>query len=127
MKEYTDEQQYALIERLIPFYKKYIENAIDWERVEKDCEDEDGQRTEDGDTTGSSFLGSVFSIMPSGKYWTFWACSNVDQKEMMKDTAFNEALELVANEHGYWIEAGEGDPCDLFICKLMEEQEDEND
>ena len=126
MKQYTDEQMYDLIERLIPFYKKHIEQSIDWKQVANDCEVED-KRVEEGTITGFSFLGSVFTISPSGKYWTFWACSNVDQREMIKDTAFMEALELVAADHGYWIESGEGDACDLFMCKYMgDDNEDEN-
>jgi hypothetical protein len=67
----------------------------------------------------ATFIGTVFAIMPSGKYYTPWACSNVDMEEAARDEIFREELESVAEEHGGWIESGEGDPCDLFfgICK----------
>lgn len=112
MKTYTEEQMYAFIDRMILIYEKHIEKSIDWEKVEQDCSE-----WEDEGSTRFSFLGTVFQIMPSGKYWTFWACGNMDQREMIKDTAFSKALENVAQKNGYWIESGEDDPCDIFICK----------
>lgn len=63
----------------------------------------------------SCFLGTVFSIMPSGKYYMPWANSNVTESEAYRDEVFMEVLEEIAHKHGGYIEAGEGDPCDLFF------------
>jgi len=38
----------------------------------------DGETDEDGSATGLCFLGTVFHLMPSGKYYMPFACSNVD-------------------------------------------------
>jgi hypothetical protein len=69
---------------------------------------------------GTSFLGTVFSVMPSGKYWTFWANSNVTQAEAERDSRYLEALERVADKFDLAVISGEGDPCDLLVCKSEE-------
>jgi len=72
----------------------------------------------DGDSfTERYFLGTVFAIMPSGKYYTPWACSNVDHVEAAQDTAFWDDLTRALESAGFWLENGEGDPCDLFVCR----------
>ena len=60
------------------------------------------------------YLGSILSIMPSGKYYMPWACSNVTEEEAAKDEAFREALESEAEEAGLSLESGEGNPLDMF-------------
>jgi len=89
----------------------------DWAGLKADAlrnptEDIDGR----GDVYYQTFLGTVFAIMPSGKYYMLWACSNVSEEEASADEEFMEALEKVAEEHGMWVESGEGDPCDMFLC-----------
>lgn len=115
---YTEQEEADIIERLIPIYEKKIEENIRWDYVEKQCKEYSAE--EDGETIGFCLLGSVFEIMPSGKYWTWWAYGNTSQHERIKDTAYSEALEKVASNHHYWIQSGEGDACDLFICKSIE-------
>ena len=82
------------------------------------------------------YVGSVFSIYPSGKYYLPFACSNVDEcsycnhfKDVCHvcnghgsidaklDMWFNEIVDEVEN---YWMEGGEGDPTDIFVCKMPE-------
>jgi len=75
----------------------------------------------DDSLLASSFLGTVFSIMPSGKYWTWWASSNVDDEEMKADADYLEALEEEAGELGLFIFNGEGDPCDMFAGRTYDE------
>lgn len=140
-KTYTDEQMDSLIERLIPFYIKHVKASIDWKQVLRDFKNPDYHEEVDGYIKCSSYLGSVFTIMPSGKYWTVWAASNVDQREQIKDTAFMWALEhVVTNKgnkepkddsfhgeyrglgnYGMMVESGEGDACDLFITTYVED------
>ena len=64
---------------------------------------------------GIARIGSVFSVMPSGKYYMPWACSNVTLREAERDERYMAALERAADKFGGWIESGEGDPCDLFF------------
>lgn len=66
---------------------------------------------------GTAYLGTTFFIMPSGKYWTFWACSNTTADERDRDTRFMEALERAADKYGLYIRSGEGDPCDMYAAK----------
>ena len=89
----------------------------------------------------SVYLGTVFSIMPSRKYYQPYACSNVDlcprckgkgcdycgelgSREAHEDEMMQKYLEDFASEHDCWVESGEGDPCDLFLAKEIEEDED---
>jgi hypothetical protein len=91
------------------------------------------------------FLGTVFDLTPSGKYYMPWACSNVEicdncvktehapcseeypcsgDKccEVCQDARFWEELEAEAGEHGYAIASGEGDPCDIFIVEYKDKE-----
>lgn len=60
-------------------------------------------------------IGSVFSVMPSQKYWTLWAGGNINRKEAIQDTAFIDALEHEAESRDMWIENDENDPTLLNI------------
>jgi hypothetical protein len=31
-------------------------------------------------------------------------------------------MEEAASEKGFWLESGEGDPCDLFLCRAVPEE-----
>jgi len=83
------------------------------------------------------FLGTVFTIMPSGKFYTPWANSNVTpcpychgsgcrqcgdmgSLEAYHDSLFMEALESECAAHGVLWGSGEGDPCDIFISECRE-------
>lgn len=83
------------------------------------------------------FLGTVFSLCPSGKYYMPFACSNVEpcnhchgegcdfcgwqgSREAYEDTLFYEYLESYAGKIGAWVENGEGDPCDIFLVREKE-------
>jgi hypothetical protein len=55
-------------------YRKEIE-GWKWSAIFKDCKE--FTREENGEMSGHSFLGSVFSLYPSGKYYTFFASGNV--------------------------------------------------
>jgi hypothetical protein len=108
------------------------------------------EQTEDveGNKVESIFLGTVFALTPSGKYYTPWANGNVDacprckgegiykgdychhcngmgSREAYEDELFQDALERAANKHDAWIESGEGAPCDLFIVRAVTEDDNE--
>jgi hypothetical protein len=91
--------------------------------VKESLKEADVQRDIDGDLIRLVFLGTVFALYPSGKFYTPWACSNVEKWEAEVDEIYGEVLEAEASELGCWIASGEGDPCDIFIGQCVEEDE----
>ena len=98
----------------------------------------------EGNKVQSVFLGTVLDLMPSGKFYLPFACSNVapcprckgtgkhskypqscdfcqgtGTREGIEDEHMNEALERVAESYGCFIESSEGDPCDLFLVQAL--------
>jgi hypothetical protein len=100
-------------------YERYVEEvkSWDWGKLEGAVEFLSLFKQ---DFVPDVFIGTVFDLMPSGVYYTPWACSNVTTYAAKKDELFREALEVVANEHGMAVVCGEGDPCDLFLTKIEE-------
>ena len=103
----------------------YIKNisSWDWDGLKKACENSepfaDLFNMDDQDSLiYSCFIGTVFAIMPSGKFYMPWT-TNQTKHDWEKDSAFYDALEEVADNHGMFVFHGEGDPCDMFIgyCK----------
>ena len=92
-------------------FRTEIMHSWEWESIK-----DHGMEIESYDDTYMTvFLGTVFQIMPSGKYYTIWAMSNASLADHVLDSAYHEALETIAESFGGWIESGEGDPCDLFF------------
>ena len=90
-------------------YRAKFEDMFSWDSVEQNCEE-----------FGRCFLGTVFALMPSGKYYMPW-CSNATVRDAIHDEDAREALESVIESHGYFLESGEGDPCDLFAVRPEED------
>ena len=87
----------------------------------------------------SLFLGTVFSLTPSGKFYTPWAngnvedcprchgsghtangkdctwCSGLGSREAYLDDLWTQEVDRVSYRFGVFVFSGEGDPCDLFI------------
>ena len=63
------------------------------------------------------YVGSVLNLLPSGKYYTPWACSNVTEEETKADEEWWKAFETELEKHDAWIETGEGDPLDVFVVR----------
>ena len=102
-------------------YREEIE-GWDWEQVIAECKaDEYATEPEyEGDSKiGRTFLGTVFAIMPSGKYYMPW-CTNQTWRDVVKDTLFQKILNEIAEKHGCWIESGEDDLCDLFVATVID-------
>lgn len=49
-------------------------------------------------------------------------CGGMGSREAYLDELYRDQLESEADEHGYCIENGEGDPCDIFIAEYREQQ-----
>lgn len=142
--------------------EKAMEKILDLEWIKKEFENVEPEEDiwNDGELKKSIYLGSCFSLSPSGKYYTPWANSNVEaceacakamdapcdktspcippddwegeegeeyHCEVCKDAAFYKQLDEEAESIGAWIESGEGDPCDIFICIHVDKEEEEDD
>ena len=93
----------------------------------------------DDQLLGWHFLGSVFSLTPSGKYYTPWAngnvedcprckgkgstangkecswCGGIGSREAFLDELWTEEVERLAGKYSLSLSSGEGDPTDLFL------------
>ena len=126
--------------------KEIIESAM------KEIESEESYKDMNGNTLKSVFIGTCFNIMPSGKYYQPFACSNVEKcskcdgkgeitnpnaktvecpvchglgsEEAYKDQVMQEALENFADKYCAFVHSGEGDPCDMFVSIVVDEDED---
>ena len=174
--------------------KEIIESAL------KKIESEESYMDNSGNTIKSVFIGTCFNIMPSGKYYMPFACSNVEMcpkckgkgeitnpnansalydeyrykeqkwivfmrnndlwyhlltdeqkkqideirkmkeyyvekiecpvchglgsEEAYKDRVMQKALEEYADKYGAFVHSGEGDPCDMFVSVVIDDEED---
>ena len=71
------------------------------------------------------YLGTCFDLVPSGKYYTPFACSNVTEAEALKDEEWYEKADRELDAIGASIVSGEGDPCDLFVAQYREKENQE--
>ena len=58
--------------------EKGVELGFDLDAVKADLESQEWETGPDGDECRSVFLGTIFSICPSGKYYQPWAAGNVE-------------------------------------------------
>lgn len=89
----------------------------DWSGIITDCVDTVEYSRDADSFVGSAYIGTVFSLTPTGKYYTPFANSNVTEAEAEKDEVWFECLEEVCDEHDVSYTSGEGNPCDLFVEK----------
>jgi len=100
-------------------YKRDIENW-DWPGLIADLQAQDTSPFEfDQIETESTFIGTVFALAPSGKYYVPYASHNVTDAQIDDDTAFYRALDDVAESQGCFIENGP-DPCDILLVREIE-------
>ena len=121
------------------FDPKEIRRLVDYE--------EWGAIPPDGDLARGIFLGTVFALCPSGKYYTPWANSNVEDcprckgkgttkgnvctwcqgmgsREAYLDDMWYEKAQRALDRVGLILENGEGDPCDLFAVEYRDTDTD---
>lgn len=102
-----------------------------------DAEDWEEDPFNPGTETRSTFLGTVFALLPSGKYYMPWAhsnvapcedcggkgcdaCGHVGSKEAHKDALWYARAEEELTTIGCALASGEGDPCDLFATEYKD-------
>ena len=88
--------------------QRYIEEIESW-RWDKIRRDAQLQRI-DGcdDPVWIEYLGGVLNLYPSGKIYAFWT-TNQTAKDVIRDEAFTDALEHVAEQQGAFIHCDSGD------------------
>jgi len=101
-------------EKLYLRYKEEIE-SWNWQGIKKDAMTNCFYDSYNNDNciVASTFLGTVFALYPSGKYYMPWT-TNQTAKDVIKDEQFSQALEEVAESNDMYITCGEGDPCDIM-------------
>jgi hypothetical protein len=112
----------------------YIEEirGWDWERIkslfDKNSNHPDCYEIQEDDKYVYLYVGGVCSMVPSGKYYTFWT-TNQTRRDETHDAAWWEALEQCCEEFDCF--PSQPDGCggdDIFLCKryAMEEEDEEN-
>ena len=126
-----------------------VEHGFKMEAIREalDLEDWEEDDMNPGSEVRRVYLGSVFALAPSGKYYMPWACGNLDScpkckgkgslpspkgavdceecggcgsHEAYRDELWREATEEAFSAMGLSFEAGEGDPCDLFAAEYRD-------
>ena len=96
-----------------------MKTGLDYKAIKAELDNTEAEMY-DGEMIKSVYLGTCFDLLPSGKYYMPWACSNVTEDEANQDEAWYNEVESKLGELGIYLESGEGDPCDLYICKIID-------
>lgn len=112
----------GIFELMHNVYREQIENNFYWDTIKSELEsceyienEYELEKGYDDYPISTIYIGSVFSVMPSGKYWTFFACGNMYPDEMLKDEIFMEVLEDTLSNKGMFISGSDSDACDMFF------------
>ena len=100
-------------EKLYNQYKEEIE-SWDWVGLKTDALTNCYFNQCNEEVMTSTFIGTVMSLFPSGKYYMPW-CTNQTIKDKIRDSAFQKALEDVADEYDCYVTHSDSDPCDMLI------------
>lgn len=102
---------------------EYVLDEIRFYSTSPDHFEDDG----DGNRYVYIFIGSVFSLTPSGKIYTFWT-TNQTEEDVVRDEAWWDALETVSEQNGCFVASPDG--CggdDIFLCKRFDTPEEDGD
>lgn len=108
--------------KVIPyFYEKFGIQLQDMLNMAEDIDSEpiceDWELASNGMVKRGIYLGSMFSITPSGKFYTPWTNSNVSVKEAAIDELWQEFMEENLRTHNLSLEYGEADNTDMFLYR----------
>lgn len=101
---------------------KRLDDMFQWDEITRILAETPAEvnEFEDGEVPVARLcVGKVFDLTPSEKYYMPWARSHVTDAEGRRDEIFWEQFELIVRQklgEDYFIESGEGDPTDVFIC-----------
>lgn len=101
-----------------------MNTGLDFEAIKAELEKAEWQEGEEPDQeVRRVFLGTIFALTPSGKYYMPWACSNVTEEEAEQDEEWREAVEAELEKIDACLASGEGDPCDLFAEQYRDKED----
>lgn len=114
--------------QLLEMYSNYlqdIESGWYWEALKSDAL---GNVHEDfgGEKVGSVFLGTVFSLYPSGVYHGPFGPLSGDLEGYESDIVWGAALDEVAARYDMFVSSGDG-PCDILLFVAIVDDEQKND
>ena len=72
---------------------------------------------EEGNKFESFYIGNIFCVMPSGKYYVGGLTTNQTWRDVVKDSFFMEMFEEKLDKLNMWIHSGAGSATDLFITR----------
>ena len=113
--------------------KHYLDEMREWswdwvaKSFESNAKDSDCYELDDDMKHVYLFIGSVLSMLPSGKIYAPWT-TNQTRADVAKDEAWWEALAEVCEEHGCYVSTPDG--CagdDIFLCKSVDNEAPDDD
>jgi len=96
-----------------------MNTIFDLDKLTQEFEEAEEREDMNGDTVKHVFLGTVFGLTPSGKYYTPFACSNVTDEEIEQDLDWFEQATHELEQIEACLISGDGDPCDLFAEMII--------
>lgn len=91
-------------------------DAVDAELKTAEVYEEDGRQWQ------AVYLGTIMSLTPSGKVTAPW-CDHRTEEEGEADDAWWEQAEQELDTIGAALTSGEGDPCDLYAVREVDDAE----
>ena len=118
-------ERHGVFDLLNDRYSKQIEATFIWDNILSELNNPNDDMIVDDEFDdckyAALYVGSSLSIMPSGKYYLPFACSNIENvREALQDEVYQQALLDKLESLGLWWESGEGDPLDTFFCKSID-------
>lgn len=103
------------IEKLAHMHAVYMRGEYESNKNNDDCIITDF----DGNKCVKVYYGNILNIQPSCKYYMPWT-TNQSEDDIDEDRLFWETLKSELG-NDLWVESGEGDALDIFICGVYEE------
>lgn len=100
------------------------DTVFDLEAIEAELNVAESYEDMDGNSVRSVYIGTVFSLLPSGKCHMPWT-TNATDEEREQDAEWYERAETELDTIGAYLESGEGDPCDLYVVQPVPGTEEE--
>jgi hypothetical protein len=86
-------------------------------RIKNDSHNwEKAEGWEDGEEYMANFLGTFMQLDPCGRYHHPLSPNGITKR----CSRYWENMEKAAQSLGMWLQEGEGDPCDIYLCKPIE-------
>lgn len=102
-----------------------IEVDLDFDSLYQELLQQEVQQDELDRPVRMLYIGTVFELLPSGKYYTPFARSNVTDFEAEVDQIWWEKAERAAQEKDCYLTNGMGSASDVFLVMYVQGEEDD--